>query len=227
LPFAPKFSVRTSGKTSRKTGASLDAKLVYPKGAQSNITKVKVDLPKQLPSRLTTLQKACPTAIFHANPAACSPESIIGVVKATTPVLPVPLTGPVYFVSNAGEAFPELVAVLQGYGVRIDLVGSTFINEKTGITSSTFKNVPDVQVSSFELYLPEGPHSALAANGNLCTKKLLMPTSFIAQDGAQLKQNTKIQVTDCSKNKPAKTKNAKKAEATRAGSAGYARTGSN
>ncbi|MGH2853679.1 MAG: hypothetical protein ACRDLF_05760, partial [Solirubrobacteraceae bacterium] len=60
LSFGPKFSVATSGKTSKANGASLDAKLVFPPGAQSNIAHVKVELPKQLPSRLTTLQKACP-----------------------------------------------------------------------------------------------------------------------------------------------------------------------
>ena len=61
--------------------------------------------------------------------------------------------------------------VLQGYGVRVDLVGVTFIS-KAGITSSTFTNVPDVPVtSSSSCILPEGPYSALAANGNLCKEK--------------------------------------------------------
>jgi hypothetical protein len=51
--------------------------------------------------------------------------------------------------------------------VEIELVGDTFIS-KAGITSSTFKTVPDQPFSSFELTLPEGRYSALAANGNLC-----------------------------------------------------------
>ena len=117
--------------------------------------------------------------------------------------LPVPLVGPAYFVSHGGEAFPNLIVVLQGYGVRIDLIGDTFISKK-GITSSTFTNVPDVQVTSFELYLPEGPYSALAANGNLCKQKLTLPSSFIAQDGAQLKENTPVQVTGCPRAKASK-----------------------
>jgi hypothetical protein len=220
LPFAPRFGVSTSGHTSRANGASLDAKLAYPNGAQSNIAKVKVSLPKQLPSRLNTLQKACPAAIFDANPASCPKGAIVGIARANSPVLPVTLTGPVYFVSHGGEAFPNLIVVLQGYGVRIDLVGDTFINKK-GITSSTFTNVPDVQVSSFELYLPQGPGSALAANGDLCKSKLLMPTSFIAQDGAQIKQNTKITITGCAKAKTAKK--AKRARRARSGGAGSAR----
>jgi hypothetical protein len=56
--------------------------------------------------------------------------------------------------------------VLQGDGVTIDLVGATFIS-KSGITSTTFKTVPDQPFSTFELTLPEGKYSALAANGNL------------------------------------------------------------
>jgi len=216
LHFGPKFTVATSGKTSKAKGASLDAKVVFPEGAQSNIAKVKVDLPKQLPSRLTTLQKACLAATFNANPANCPAASVIGIAKAVTPILPVPLTGPVYFVSHGGEAFPSLVVVLQGYGVRVDLTAATFISH-AGITSSTFNTIPDVPVNSFELYLPEGKDSALAANGNLCTANLEMPTLFIAQDGSQLKQDTKLTATGCPKAKQA-TKKKTKAKARKASS---------
>ena len=201
LIFKPQFSVSTSGHTSRAKGASLDAKLSYPSSSfanDANIARVKVDLPKQLPSRLTTLQKACPAQTFEANPALCPAPSVVGTVKATTPLLPVGLSGPVYFVSHGGEEFPNLIIVLQGDGVRVDLVGDTFIN-KAGITSSTFKTIPDVPVRSFELYLPQGTYSALAANGNLCNEqsKLKMPTEFVAQNGSVFKQTTKIAVSGC------------------------------
>ncbi len=212
LAFAPKFAVSTSGKTSRADGASLSVKLTYPNapfGSQANIKQVKVELPKGLPSRLTTLQKACTAAQFHANPAGCPAASVIGHAKAITPLVPVPLEGPAYFVSNGAEAFPNLIVVLQGYGVTIDLVGDTFI--KAGVTSSTFKTVPDAPVGSFELTLPEGPFSALSAPGNLCTEKLTMPTEFVAQNGAELKQSTKIAVTGCPKAK--KTTHRKKHKA--------------
>jgi hypothetical protein len=239
LSFKPQFSASTSGKTSRKNGASLHVRLVYPKlpfGSQANIAKVKVDLPRRLPSRLTTLQKACVDRVFDANPGACPAASRIGAATATTPLLPVPLSGPAYFVSHGGAKFPELIIVLEGYGVRVDLHSETFIN-KAGITSSTFRTIPDVPVGTFELTLPQGPFSALAANGNLCsstrtvlvkrkitvtvkgrkrtvTRKvrkrlppsLQMPTVFTAQNGAVIHQSTLITVTGCGKAK----KNTKK-----------------
>ncbi|HEX3692801.1 MAG TPA: hypothetical protein VHU13_05600, partial [Solirubrobacteraceae bacterium] len=211
LAFKPSFRVSTSGKTSRKTGASLNVKLSFPTTANANISKVKVELPKQLPSRLTTLQKACTAKQFDANPATCPAASKVGYAKAITPLIPVPLEGPAYFVSHGGESFPNLIIVLQGYGVTIDLVGDTFINEKTNVTSSTFKTVPDQPVGSFELTLPQGPNSALAAVGSLCSLKLKMPTSFTAQNGASFKQTTAISTTGCPKaHKAKKSKHKKK-----------------
>jgi len=232
LKFEPKFSVSTSGKTSKSMGASLTAKVSYPnvpQGTDADIAKVKVELPKQLPSRLTTLQKACTNAQFEASPAACPAESKIGYAVVHTPLIPVPLEGPAIFVSHGGEAFPSLTMVLQGYGITIDLVGTTFIS-KSGVTSTTFKAVPDQPFSSFELTLPEGPYSALAANGSLCaptttktvskkvtvtvhghkkteTRKvketvatsLAMPTEFVAQNGAEIHQSTAISVSGCPK----------------------------
>jgi hypothetical protein len=204
LKFGPKFAVSTSGKTSKADGASLHVHLTYPSGTPgtyTNIAKVKVELPKALPSRLTTLQKACTAAQFDSNPSGCPPASIIGQAKAISPIIPVPLVGPAYFVSHGGEAFPSLVMVLQGYGVTLDLVGTTFIS-KAGITSSTFKTVPDQPVGSFELTLPQGKFSALAANGKLCTQKLTMPTEFVGQNGSEIHVATPISVSGC---KPAIT----------------------
>jgi hypothetical protein len=214
LAFKPIFSVSTNGKTSRAKGASLNVKLTYPKapfGTQANIGKVKVDLPKQLPSRLTTLQKACPDSVFNANPAACPPDSRIGSATATTPVLPVHLEGPAYFVSHGGAKFPELIIALSGEGVTVYLHGETFISP-AGITSSTFRTIPDVPIGVFELHLPQGPDSALAANGSLCTTKLTMPTIFVGANGVNLKQTTPITATGCAKKKTVKHKT-KKAKA--------------
>jgi uncharacterized repeat protein (TIGR01451 family) len=200
LGFKPTFTAETTNKTSRADGASLAVHLTYPNapfGTQANIAYTKVELPKQLPSRLGTLQKACLASQFDANPAGCPPASLVGTARAITPLLPVPLEGPAYFVSFGSAKYPDLVIVLQGYGVTVDLVGETAINTKTGVTSSTFPSIPDAPVSSFELNLPTGPYSALGTIYNLCTQTLAMPTIFKAQNGAELTQSTPIVVQGC------------------------------
>jgi len=201
LAYKPKISVSTSGKTSKADGASLFFKIAYPSGSvgsQAWFKAMKFDIPKQLPARLTTLQKACPSATFETDPAACPSASVIGRAVVHTPLLPVVVEGPVYFVSYGGAKFPEVVLVLQGDGVRVDLHGETFIS-KAGVTSATFRSIPDVPFESAEVFLPTGPYSEFAANGDVCTQSLLMPTALTAQNGAAIHGSTKIAVTGCGK----------------------------
>ena len=210
LPFKPSFTASTQAKTSKANGASLHVKVTSGAG-QANIGKVRIMLPKQLPARLTTLQKACPDSVFNVNPSACPAASAIGTAIARTPVLTNPLTGPVYLVSHGGVAFPDAVIVLQGEGITLYLDGNT--NIKKGITSSTFSSVPDAPIASFETTLPEGPHSAFGtdipakARGSMCGQSLRIPTTLVGQNGSVLTQTTKIAVTGCPKVK----KKAKKA----------------
>jgi len=178
---------------------------------------MKFTIPKQLPARLTTIQKACLAKVFEANPAACSAESVIGSAVIHTPILPTTLSGPLYFVSYGNQKFPEAVLVLQGDGVKLIVHGETFIS-RTGVTSATFKTVPEAPFESAEVSVPTGPYSEFAANGNLCKQaaKLAMPIEFTASDGALIKQSTKIGVSGCPKHKPAK-KAKRKAKSPRKG----------
>jgi hypothetical protein len=202
LAFHPSFTASTQGSTSKAGGASLTVKVV-PAAGQANIAKVDLQLPKQLPARLTTLQKACTEAQFNTNPAGCPEGSNIGTATVHTPVLSNPLTGPAILVSHGGAAFPDVEFVLQGEGVKLILDGGTQI--KNGITYSKFETIPDAPVSSFETILPEGPHSALgtdipvSAKYNLCGQSLTMPTTITGQNGVVINQTTKIAVTGCPK----------------------------
>jgi hypothetical protein len=229
LPFKPTYTESTEGVTSKVGGASLTVNVTQKTG-EANIQKVDVQIPKQLPSRLTTLQKACLEAQFNANPAGCPEASDVGTATAVTPLLNVPLTGPAYLVAR-GTEFPDLEFVLQGEGVTIILDGQTDI--KKGITYSNFETVPDAPISSFQATFPESPHSILAANVNLCdptetitvkkrvkrrihghirhvtikVKKtipihLTSPTTITGQNGTVIKQTTSIAVTKCPKAKP-------------------------
>jgi hypothetical protein len=194
LKFNPSFKATTSAKTSKVYGASIETTINEPPGG-ANIKSVVVTLPKQLPSRLTTLQKACPEATFAANPFHCPSGSFVGGVRANTPVLPSKMKGPAILVSHGGAAFPDLDLVLEANGVRIVLVGNT--NIKRGITTTTFASTPDAPVSSITVNLPIGAHSALGAIGSLCARPLLMPTTITGQNGVVVKQSTRIRVKGC------------------------------
>jgi hypothetical protein len=212
LAFKPVFKAATSAHTSRIDGASLHVTLALPEeagpGKEANVARVKVSLPKQLPSPLKTLQKACTEKVFGENPSNCPVSSQVGSVKVTTPILANPLTGPAYFVSHGGAKYPELIMVLSGEnGIQVDVHGETYIS-KQGITSATFSTVPDVPFSLFELTFPEREYPALTANGNLCKGSLIMPTEMVGQNGMVLDQSTKISVSGCPKVK--KTEHKKK-----------------
>lgn len=230
LAFKPRLTASTSGHTTFAGGASLDLALTFPKaepGIDANLAQLAVELPEQLPTRLTTLQGACRAATFAADPASCPSSSVVGIASAQTPMLPGRLSGPVYLLAHGPQAFPSPLIVLQGDGVTIELEGGTRVAH--GITSLSFAHVPDVPFGSLEVKLPEGPHSALAASGNLCsltktvtvekrvtvrvrghkrteTRKakriqlatLEMPTALVGQNGAEVRQDTSVRVEGCS-----------------------------
>jgi hypothetical protein len=200
LPFHPKLTASTQGNASKANGASLTVKVESTPG-QANIAKTRLVLPIALPSRLTTIQKACLAKVFEANPAGCAEGSNIGTATVHTPVLKSPLTGPAYLVSHGNAAFPDVEFVLQGEGITLILDGQTDI--KKGITTSTFNAVPDAPVTTFETVLPEGPHSVLTSNVpdskkfSLCGTKLVMPTTITGQNGVVIQQQTNIPVGGC------------------------------
>ena len=200
LSFKPKLTALTHSRTSKADGAYLHVRLVTQPG-QANIAKVKVDLPWQLPSRLSTLQRACVATVLEANPAACPASSMVGTATVISPVLHRPLAGPAYLVSHGGSASPDLELVLQGEGVTIDVTGHTTI--RRGVIAAAFEALPDVRISSFDVVLDEGPHSLLAADlptsarRSMCGQRLEMPVTITAQDGAVMNRTPTIAVWRC------------------------------
>jgi hypothetical protein len=202
LPFAPTFSAASNAEWSKFYGTDFVVKVTQKPG-EASIHKVELQLPEDLPSRNETLQKACTEQQFAQNPAGCPEASFVGTATAHTPVLAAPLTGPAILVSHGNEAFPDLVFLLQGENVHIELVGHTFIKKVTTdgvtreVTESKFEAVPDAPISSFETDLPAGRHSILTGYGNLCEEPMDAPTTIVAQNGLRVTQDTQIAVAGC------------------------------
>jgi hypothetical protein len=201
LPFEPKLTASVAGQGSKAEGTTFIVKIESKGFGQANIHKVDLTIPSLLPSRLTTIQKACLEATFNANPGSCDEGSVIGEGVVHTPVFKNPLRGPAYLVSHGGAAFPDVEFVLKGEGVTVVLDGKTYIHE--GVTYSKFETSPDAPFTSFESIFPAGPHSALTPsvpekeNFNLCKHTLTIPTEITGQNGAFISQTTKVAITGC------------------------------
>ena len=214
LPFKPTLSALTHAKTSRVDGAYLHVKIVSGPG-QANIAKVKVDLPKQLPSRLTTLQKACPATRVRSRPRGVPGGLDRGDGDGDHADARAPLTDPPTWSHTVALAFPALVMVLQGEGITLELEGQTNISK--GITSSTFRSLPDVPIGTLDLVFADGP--ALRLRGEPAGKGEAGPVLADAEhaDGDHrperraVKQTTRIAVTGCPPTRP-KPKRKRKAK---------------
>ncbi len=215
LSFSPQLTASAVGHGSKADGTTFNVTVrsggVGPGGVvQAGIAKVDLQLPKQLSSRLPTLQKACLETVFNANPASCDEGSVIGNATIHTPVLKNPLSGPAYLVSHGSAAFPDVEFVLQGEGIKLVLDGKTQI--KSGITYSKFESAPDAPFTVFETVLPAGPHGVLTPNVaeskkfSLCGETLAMPTIITGQNGVVLEHSTKIAISGCGEVKSAKAK---------------------
>jgi hypothetical protein len=202
LPFAPALTASVAGHATKADGASLRVRIDSPASGAANVQKLQLTLPKALPSRLTTIQRACAFAVFSSNPGACPPASDIGSVSVHTPILRAALSGPAYLVSRGGDAFPQLELVLQGEGLLLNLSGTLQIRK--GTTRLVFESLPDAPFTSLEALFPSGPNSALTsdvparAHFSLCGTGLSMPAKLTGQNGAEVQHSAKIAVTGCS-----------------------------
>ncbi|HTU79997.1 MAG TPA: hypothetical protein VMF09_14680 [Solirubrobacteraceae bacterium] len=201
LPFKPKLTASAAAQGSKADGTTFKVTIESPGLGQANVHKVDLTLPEALPSRQSTLEKACLAATFEANPASCDADSMIGEGIAYTPVFKNPLRGPAYLVSHGAAAFPDVEFVLQGEGVTIVIDGKTDI--KKGITYSKFETAPDAPFTKFESIFPAGPHSIVTPfvpekeNYNLCKHKLTIPTEITGQNGAFISQVTPVSLIGC------------------------------
>jgi hypothetical protein len=202
LPFKPALTASAGAHGSKVGGTSLNIKVTSAGVGQADIQKLHLQFPKELSSRLTTLQKACTEKVFNANPASCDPDSMIGHAIVHTPLLSSPLIGPAILVSHGGAAFPDVEFVLQGEGVEVVVDAKTSI--KGGITYSYIESAPDAPFTSFETEFPSGLDSVFTPNVSekekysLCAQALTMPIEMTGQNGAELRQNIRIAPTGCS-----------------------------
>jgi hypothetical protein len=173
LGFRPQLSMRMAGRPRRGAYPSLRV-VVRPRAGDANIASSQVTLPRSIFLEQSRIATICTRAQFAAK--ACPSGSVYGHVRAFTPLLEAPMEGPAILRSSS-HTLPDLVFVLRGHGVEVDVAGRIDSN-KGGIRGS-FPTIPDAPVSKFVLKMRGGRHGVLVNAANLCKKRQLATARFV------------------------------------------------
>ena len=194
LAFSPRFAITVGarGKTGLGAHPPLTTVIAQPLD-QSGIARVRVRLPRSLPSNGIALAEACSQADFDAR--RCSRRARIAVARAHSPFVSRALRGPVWIVKQEGGKLPKLVVQLRG-PLAIDFEGQIKIGGRNRITT-IFPTVPDLPVTRFTLRFHSGRFGIIGANTNLCARKWFAPLQFRAQNGKRIEQRPQIRVRGC------------------------------
>ncbi len=175
VPFGPKLTATIGGSFD---APSLSTTIEAPPG-QATLSGVQLTLPVQLGADLGALAKVCMKETYDAGQ--CPPVSRIGTATAISPLIPLPLSGPVTLLRLPGRALPSLAIDLAGV-LNVHLQADN--DSAGGRLRSTVAGIPDVPLSSFTLNLDSG--GLLKSDRKmLCTGIPKVDAAFTAHTGAR------------------------------------------
>lgn len=188
LPLRPKLTMALEGPTKKGGNPTLKAHLTQ-QAEEANLRKAVVKLPKVVGFDIRNNKSVCMLDEMAKN--ACPAASRVGTASVRS-VLHDALTGPVYLTENtrinpktgkSAGGLPGLFLPVSAEGVTLNLKASTDIAEGRLIT--TFDDIPDAPIVSFDLSIDGGKGSILVLAKDLCETT---PTAVMQADG----QNGKI-----------------------------------
>lgn len=144
LAFAPKL-IATVGGPAKSPSFTTS---VLGTDGESTLQALQLTLPPALNASLKALGRTCPQATYNAG--GCAADAVIGSVRAESPLIPLPLTGPVTLVKLDGQVLPALAMKLRG-AFNLDLLVQNGI--AGGRLQSSITGVPDAPISRFDLNL--------------------------------------------------------------------------
>jgi hypothetical protein len=168
LAFAPSLSVVPS-TTQRDTPAGYEVALKLPQQEQpyavatADIHDMSVTLPQgaSLSPALGNGLQACTEAQFEAA-AGCPSASMLGLAKASSPLLGEGLNGAVYLGMPTSTERYRVFVRLSGANATIDFAGQVEPDEHNGQVTAVFDDVPQLPLSELELAFFGGPSAAFA-----------------------------------------------------------------
>jgi hypothetical protein len=176
LRFRPKLKVAIDGKGGRRRAPSLQA-VVTARPGDANISGVRITFPASVAEDRIQVRDACPwNALLKGN---CSRRSIYGHAVAWSPLLPEPLSGPVYATAKNGQ--PDLALALNG---QVSLIALGKVGSKQGRLQVAFSGLPDLPLLRIRLSLRGGSRGVSIGMSHLCGRSRTVVGRFSAHSGS-------------------------------------------
>jgi hypothetical protein len=195
LPFSPKLRLVTG--TRRHTGTDSHPPLraiITQAIGESAIEKTVIAIPAvgmNIP-QLKRPDAVCEAAELRTRD--CPPLSHVGAVKVNTPLLPFPLSGPVFAVPEQDSPLPALAMVLRGGGLTLQL------RARNSLAGTTFEALPDIPITRLKLRINGGSDGMLTTFSDLCGRNPPSAEStFASQSGRALRVRPQLVVNGCLK----------------------------
>lgn len=196
LEFKPRIYTRLFGGTKRGQHPRFRAILMGRPG-QANFDRMSVTLPRSEFLENAHIRTICTRVQYAAGN--CPAGSIYGHVEVITPLLDVPLEGPVYLRSS-NHKLPDLVLALHGppsLPVKIELAGR--IDSIHGGIRTTFTGVPDAPLTKGILTMKGAKKGLLVNSRNICAHTYRSKANFVGQNGRPAKLRPMMQNSRCGK----------------------------
>jgi RTX calcium-binding nonapeptide repeat (4 copies) len=134
---------------------------------EANSKRVEAILPKTLQANNAALIDQCPLASFQAS--SCPANTLLGTALARTPLLAIPLQGPVYLVQHPGF-LPQIGLDLKG-PLPAKILGNAGLTSDfrlDNVFGEVAPGLPDVPLTQFRLTFTGGNDGLITATHAVC-----------------------------------------------------------
>ena len=196
LRLKPRSYTRLFGPTGRAGHPRLRGVLVSRPG-DANLKGAVVTIPRSEFLDQAHIRTICTRVQFAAKK--CPKGSIYGHVRAVTPLLDEPLSGPVYLRSS-NHYLPDLVATVRGPDYQpIEASAVARIDSIKGQIRASFEAIPDVPLSKIVIDMRGGKRGLLVNSRNICSRRYRVRLALSAHNGRSRVERPPLRNTRCGK----------------------------
>ena len=199
LGFKPRLALKLKGGTKRGRFPALRA--VYsPRPGEANLSRLALAFPRSEFIEQGHFRTICTRVQFAAGPgfgARCPKGSVYGHVKAWTPLLSEPLSGPV-FLRSSDHNLPDAVFALHGPpSAEVQLEVPLRIDSVHGRLRATLSGAPDDPVSRAVVHMQGGQKGLFVNSTGLCAKRHRARANLLGQNGRRELAHPVVRALGC------------------------------